>query len=212
MSQRIDAFRLIEKHSGTADIVLRPLCARHLPPTLPEREGWVDRSRLLAIAGRSRRDQIRLAAEWEIGDYPCPAGGCLLTQKTFAVKVKDLLDHCEKPDTVDLLLLKVGRHFRMRDGRKVIVARDEGENRRLEALARGRLTVYVAERFPGPSVAHDGPADPAPLDLLGAIYSRYSKPGTPSPFVVRRFAGGAGGEIAIPANTDFSEVENALLR
>jgi len=93
MSQRIDAFRLIEKHSGTADIVLRPLCARHLPPTLPEREGWVDRSRLLAIAGRYRRDQIRLAAEWEIGDYPCPAGGCLLTQKTFAVKVKDLLDH-----------------------------------------------------------------------------------------------------------------------
>lgn len=212
MSQRIDAFRIIEKHSGCADIVLRPLSARHLPPTLPEREGWVDRERLLAIAGRSRKEQIRLAGDWGIGDYPCPAGGCLLTQKTFAAKVKDLLDHCPSPDMADLLLLKVGRHFRMSDGRKVIVARDEAENRGLEAIGRGKLALYIADRFSGPSVGVNGAGDAAPVDLLGRIYARYSKPGTPAPYVVREVTTAGEREIEIPANPDFSEVERALVR
>jgi tRNA-uridine 2-sulfurtransferase len=211
MSQRRDALRLIEKHSGCADIVLRPLSARHLPPTLPEREGWIDRERLLAIAGRSRKEQIRLAGEWDIGDYPCPAGGCLLTDRTFSVKVRDLLEHCESPDTADLNLLKVGRHFRLPDGRKVIVARDERENRKLEALAAGRLRVYVALGFAGPSVAVMGSGDDPPVDLLGRIYARYSRPGTPPPYRLRELSPGEEREISVTADPDFAEVEHALL-
>lgn len=210
MSQRLEALRLIERQSGTQDIVLRPLSARHLPPTLPEREGWVDRAKLLSITGRSRKEQIRLAGEWGIGDYPCPAGGCLLTQKNFAVKVKDLFEHCEKPDTQDLLLLKIGRHFRI-GGRKVIVARDETENRRLEALGRGKLALYVADRFSGPSVGMEGLEAAPPLDLLAKVYTRYSKPGTKPPFVVRQVLPGGERDIEVPQDSDFTEMERALL-
>ena len=88
MSQRSDAFRIIEKRSGCQGLVLRPLSAKYFEPSIAEREGWVDREHLLHITGRSRKEQIRLAEEWEIGNYHCPAGGCLLTDKTFSRKVR----------------------------------------------------------------------------------------------------------------------------
>jgi len=211
MSQRGDALRVIEKHSGCAGFVLRPLSARNLEPTIPEREGWVDRDRLLDIAGRSRKEQIRLAEEWNIADYPCPAGGCLLTDKTFSVKVKDLLDYCLSPDMADLHLLKVGRHFRMPDGRKVIVGRDEAENRKLEALGKGKLRIYVAEGFSGPSIGINGTNGETPVELLARFFTRYSKPGTRTPFRVREMTDGTEREIHLPYDPDFSGVECALL-
>ncbi|MGE5190403.1 MAG: hypothetical protein ACM3NF_10125 [Gemmatimonadota bacterium] len=211
MSQRGDALRLIERQSGTAGLVLRPLSARHCEPTVPEREGWVDRERLLAIVGRSRKEQIRLAREWDVGDYPCPAGGCLLTDRTFARKVRDLLDHRPAPDAVDLNLLKVGRHFRLPGGAKVIVARDEAENRRLEALCRGRLPVYVADGFPGPSVAVDGSINGTTGELLSRVYTRYSKAGTPPPFRVREVSPAGDRELSLPADSAFSEIGRALI-
>lgn len=211
MSQRSDALRLIEKHSGCRDIVLRPLSAKHFPPTLPEREGWVDREKLLDIAGRSRKEQIRLAREWDIADYPCPAGGCLLTDRAFARKVKDLLDHDPDPGGADLNLLKVGRHFRFPDGTKVVVARDEGENRKLEALALGRHALYVAERFPGPSVAVAANGAGLRLDLVALVYARYARAGTPPPLVVREITPSGEREVVLPAPPDGPEVERALL-
>jgi tRNA U34 2-thiouridine synthase MnmA/TrmU len=211
MSQRSDALRTIEKQSGCAGLVLRPLSARQLEPTIPERKGWVDREKLLDIIGRSRKEQIRLAEAWNVGDYPCPAGGCLLTDKTFSVKVKDLFDHNPSPDMTDLNLLKVGRHFRMPDGRKVIVGRDERENRKLEALGKGKLRVYVAERFSGPSVGINGTGGETPVDLLARIFTRYSKPGTQAPFRVREVADGREREIDLPYDPDAAEVERALL-
>jgi tRNA U34 2-thiouridine synthase MnmA/TrmU len=211
MSQRSDALRVIEKYSGCAGIVLRPLSALHLAPTLPEREGWVDRGKLLDIVGRSRKEQIRLAGEWNISDYPCPAGGCLLTDKTFSIKVKDLFEHSSSPDMTDLNLLKVGRHFRMPGGEKVIVGRDEAENRKLEALGRGRLRIYVAEGFSGPSVGVNGANGELHPGLLSRIFTRYAKPGTNPPFRVREIDGGSEREILIQADPDFSEVERALL-
>ncbi len=211
MSQRSDALRVIEKHSGCTGLVLRPLSALALEPTIPEREGWVDRGKLLDIVGRSRREQIRLARNWNVADYPCPAGGCLLTDKVFSVKVKDLFDHCAAPDMTDLHLLKVGRHFRMPDGRKAIVGRDEAENRKLEALGKGRMRVYVAEGFSGPSVGIDGAVAETPVDLLARIFTRYSKPGTQPPFRVREASNGTERELLLPGDPDFSEVERALL-
>ncbi|HEY5996196.1 MAG TPA: hypothetical protein VIU29_04205, partial [Candidatus Deferrimicrobiaceae bacterium] len=105
MSQRQDSILFIEKHAGCADIILRPLSAHHFEPTLPEREGWVDREKLLAITGRSRKEQIALADEMGMVDYPCPAGGCLLTDKTFAIKVRDLFAHSGEVTMADLNLL-----------------------------------------------------------------------------------------------------------
>jgi tRNA-uridine 2-sulfurtransferase len=211
MSQREDAFRIIERESGCRGLVLRPLSAKHFEPTIPEREGWVDREKLLHIVGRSRKEQIRLARDLEIPDTPCPAGGCLLTERSFSRKVRDLLEHIAEPDMVDLNLLKVGRHFRMPDGRKAIVARNESENRRLEALCRGRHTVFVADGFSGPSVSVQGGNGTLPADLLRKIYTRYSKPGTPTPFPVLEISPAGERRLSLPADGEFAEVRSALL-
>lgn len=211
MSQRFNALRIIERNSGCRGLVLRPLSAKHFEPTIAEREGWVDRERLLDITGRSRREQIRLAEDWEVPDTPCPAGGCLLTDRTFSRKVKDLFDHCPAPDMTDILLLKVGRHFRFRDGRKAIVARNEAENRKLESLCRGKIPVYIAEGFSGPSIGLDANHGAAPDDALSRLFTRYSKPGTPTPFPVREVTPSGEGILSLAPNADFSEMEDALL-
>ncbi|GAB4228856.1 MAG: hypothetical protein OHK0028_02700 [Deltaproteobacteria bacterium] len=210
MSQRDDALRGIEKHSGCAGIVLRPLSARHLPPTIPEREGWVDREKLLAITGRSRKEQIRLAEDLGIGDYPCPAGGCMLTDKTFSVKVRDLLHHSPGFGMHDALLLKAGRHFRV-GAVKAIVAKSEEENRRLEALCQGKDTVYVSHSHPGPSVTLQGGSEEERLDLLSRILTRYSKAGAGGPYRVRELSPAGERMLTIAPNPDFDEVRRGLL-
>jgi hypothetical protein len=210
MSQRDDALRSIEKHSGCADIILRPLCAQHLPPTLPEREGWVDREKLLGITGRSRKDQMRLAEEWAIGDYPCPAGGCLLADRTFSVKVRDLVENSPGFGMFEVNLLKFGRHFRAGPV-KAVVAKSEEENRRLEAFCRGKIPVYVSESHPGPSVALLGGDSSERMDVLSRILTRYSKAGRPGPFVVREVSPDGECRVTVPENDDFSEVGRGLL-
>ena len=134
MSQRRDTLRVIERESGLEGLILRPLSAQHFDPTIPEREGWVDRGRLLAIKGRSRKEQFSLAEELDVKNYPCPAGGCLLTELSFAPKVKDVFDHCDKLDLRDFRLLKIGRHFRIGDRSKVIIGRNESDNNLLESV------------------------------------------------------------------------------
>jgi len=135
MSQRRDAMQLIDREAGVEGLVLRPLSAKHLPMTLPEREGWVDRERLLSIKGRSRKEQISMAESYGIKDYPCAGGGCLLTNEGFADKVRDLLAH-KDADLNDMVLLKVGRHFRLPHRGKAVVGRDKDENLRILNLAR----------------------------------------------------------------------------
>jgi tRNA-specific 2-thiouridylase len=211
MSQRSDAFRIIEKRSGCQGLVLRPLSAKVFEPTIAEREGWVDREKLLNLSGRSRKEQIRLAQAWGVGDFPCPAGGCLLTDKPFSRKVRDLFAHCAEPDMTDIHLLKIGRHFRLPDGRKAIVARNEEENRKLEAHCRGKMPVYIANGFSGPSIGVEPKNGAAPEDLLSRLLTRYSKPGTSSPFSVREVTPDGERELSIPANPDFAEMQDALL-
>ena len=89
MSQRREAMKLIEAEAGLEGLVVRPLSAALLEPTIPEQKGWIDRSRLLKIRGRSRKPQIELARTYGLTDYPCPAGGCLLTDAGFAGRMMD---------------------------------------------------------------------------------------------------------------------------
>lgn len=146
MSQRLDAMRLIEKESELQGKVLRPLSARLLKPTLPEKEGIVDRSKLLNIQGRSRRQQIQLAREYQIKDYPCPAGGCLLTDESFSGRLKDSFEHNE--DSLrHMALLKVGRHFRLPAGIKLIIGRNEEENNLILSLAQPEETKLTVKGF-----------------------------------------------------------------
>jgi tRNA U34 2-thiouridine synthase MnmA/TrmU len=139
MSQRRDTLRVIERDSGCTDILLRPLCARLMPPTRAEQEGLVDREQLHAFSGRSRRQQKLLATQLGITDYPTPAGGCMLTDLNLAPRIKQyyngLFSLSEQQRTVeDIRLLVVGRQFKLEEDIWFIVGRDERENRQLEAL------------------------------------------------------------------------------
>ncbi|MBE0569091.1 MAG: 7-cyano-7-deazaguanine synthase [Deltaproteobacteria bacterium] len=210
MSQREDAMRLIDRHSGCGGIILRPLSAKILSPTVPELEGWVDREKLLDISGRTRKEQMRLVKEWKIGAYPGPGGGCLLTDRTFSVKVRDLVENDPGFGIFDVHLLKLGRHFRV-GAVKAVVAKSKEENRRLEAFCRGKAPVYVSESHPGPSVALLGGEPADRMEALSRILTRYSKAVRPGPFEVREVSPAGERTVTVPENPDFSEVGRGLL-
>lgn len=135
MSQRNDAMRHVKNLAGDIDdIVLRPLCAKLLKPTKPEREGWVDREKLLDINGRGRTRQIELAKEFGFSDYETPAGGCPYTMEGFSNRIRDFIKYDKNMLEDDLQSLRFGRHLRLIDGAKLIIGRDENDNANLEAL------------------------------------------------------------------------------
>jgi tRNA U34 2-thiouridine synthase MnmA/TrmU len=175
MSQRRDAMRLIERESGLEGLLLRPLSARHLAPTIPETEGWVDRERLLAITGRSRKEQMRLADELDVKNYPCPAGGCLLTEPSFVSKIRDVYDHSDELDPRNFRLLKVGRHFRVGPRTKVIIGRNETENLLLEKGAHACDALVRWLDGSSPMGVVTGTTSPDLLETAAKILLRYTK-------------------------------------
>jgi len=174
MSQRREAISQIERAAGVEGLVLRPLCAKLLKPTVPEQEGVVDRDRLMAIKGRSRKEQMALAASFGITDYPSPAGGCLLTDPGFAHRMSELLDHCD-PDLDDIRLLRVGRHFRLDDATKVIMGREEDENYKIEELARAGDLLLDAVDVAGPTVLLRGDASDGNVATAARLTVKYGK-------------------------------------
>jgi tRNA U34 2-thiouridine synthase MnmA/TrmU len=175
MSQRKEAMRLIEKEAELEGLILRPLSANVLPMTVPEKQGWVDREKLLKFQGRSRKPQIQLAEHYGIHDYPCPAGGCLLTDPGFAKRMKDLMLHEPVFSVNDVHLLKIGRHFRLSDGVKLVVGRNEEENRKIETFAQERDLLLKLSGFPGPLSLLRGKGDGRDIEKAAAITAHYSK-------------------------------------
>lgn len=174
MSQRRDAILLIEKEAGLKGLILRPLSAKLFEPTIPEKKGIVDREKLLAISGRSRKPQIALAEEFSIRDYPCAAGGCLLTDQGFANRIRDLIKHSAL--TMDnVRLLKTGRHFRLSNEVKLIVGRDEGENSILEPQARDEDICFKLKDYPGPVSILRGRADSDLIRFAASIVAYHTK-------------------------------------
>jgi tRNA-specific 2-thiouridylase len=149
-SQTKPSLRAVEKESGFPGRVLRPLSALLLPETLPEKEGWVDRSRLLDLQGRSRKRQMALAESYGIRDYPTPAGGCLLTDPIFSIRLKELFRHTPDPSLREVELLKVGRHFRFLSGVKVVIGRNRKENEFIERWRDPQDGWARTTGFPGP--------------------------------------------------------------
>lgn len=173
MSQRWKAMSLIEREAGLEGLILRPLSAQFLPPTIPEKEGWVNREALLALKGRSRRAQMDLADTYAIRDYPCPAGGCRLTDPQFAKRVKEAFTHDE--DSVrDMMLLRYGRHFRLKSGAKVIVGRDEKENMILKGLVGNDDVLLEPVRIPGPVTVLRNTNARKDVHTAAALCARYS--------------------------------------
>ncbi len=172
MSQRMRAMRLIERESDLKGKVLRPLCARLMEPTLAEKKGLVDRQKLLSIQGRSRKPQMALAKSYRIEDYPCPAGGCLLTDKGFARRLKDSLDHGEDSSR-HIFLLKIGRHFRLPTQAKVIAGRNQQENEALLSVAHPSEQKFTVQEYKSTYAVLLGEASPENQTYAARICARY---------------------------------------
>ncbi len=149
-SQHLRALKIIEKDSNLEGLIFRPLSAKVLPPTIPEKEGWINRENMLAISGRSRKKQLQLAFQFGLKSYSTPAGGCLLTDMEFARKAKEAMKYNEWQSDM-ITLLKLGRHFRLQNGKKLIVGRNEKENELLsiQSLKLNAVTIELVD-YPSP--------------------------------------------------------------
>jgi tRNA U34 2-thiouridine synthase MnmA/TrmU len=180
-SQRKEAMLFIEKKAGLEGKILRPLSAKLLPETEPEKCGIVDRNNFLAFRGRRRTPQMVLAKELGINEYPNPAGGCLLTDPRFADRLREHLRHEGKLTVIDVALLKIGRHFRVGET-KVVVGRNKEENRKLLLIAdeHSNLIVMEVSNYMSPVTIVSGKADPEIIRVAAGITVRYSDAPTES--------------------------------
>lgn len=176
MSQMRHMLNHIEKQSGLNGRLLRPLSARLLKPTVAELSGMVNRELLLGISGRSRAEQLAMAERFGIREYSSPAGGCLFTDRQIAGRVKDLYDHVKDFSLLDVYLLGVGRHLRLNERLKIIVGRNEPENRELWKF-RETADLFLEPEFKGPSVFARGLIADEDIHTIGSIMLRYGKAG-----------------------------------
>ena len=174
MSQNLRSLSTVTHDSGFKELILRPLSAKRLPESLPEKEGWVVRERLLGISGRSRKPQIELARKFGVKDYPSPAGGCLLTDEVFSRRIKDLISFNPNFSRREIELLKWGRHFRISERAKIVVGRNQKENEAITSLRAEGDTVLIFEEIPGPTVLVTGEPSPEELEVVASIAVSYS--------------------------------------
>lgn len=176
LSQNKNALRYVEKNSGSEGYVLRPLSAKNLPETEAEQKGLVDREQLLDLNGRSRKPQVSLANELGIHDYPSPAGGCLLTDKNFSSRLKDLFDHQAEFGTEDLHLLKCGRHLRLNENVKLVAGRTKGDNNHILRNYNPDTHILIdAKGIASPTVILPFPADTESIKQAASICLAYTK-------------------------------------
>lgn len=179
MSQHRHALRTIEEESNLVGKVIRPLSAGRLPPSDAETSGFIDRSKLHSIVGRSRKEQLALAKEFGIQNPPNSAGGCLLTDPCFSKRVNDLFEHIDGVPTInDVELLKVGRHFRLSDEAKLIVGRNQSENEMMKFLCLDDDFSFEVIEFTGPlgilRFKKDSVLRNDLMPVAGGIVGRYS--------------------------------------
>lgn len=176
MSQRADAIRNVTKLAGDEEggIILRPMSAKLMTPTIPEKEGWVDREKLLGIEGRNREVQLRLAKEWGFEEYESPGGGCLLTESSFEQKIKDVVAH-EKFTVADIDVLKAGRHLRLPEGAKLVIGRNQEDNEQLKKIENEKYIFARANDIAGPVSLISKNASEADKELAAKLILTYTK-------------------------------------
>ena len=199
MSQTRRGLDLVAHASGVEERLLRPLSAQRLTPTLPEREGWIDREKLLGLTGRGRKPQMALAGELGLTDYPTPAGGCPLTEPQFSHRLKRLLERHPAAGPREMELLRLGRHFELGGRVVLILGRKKAENERLASLIGPDDTGLQAVGPPGPLGLIPAPAELSDeqVELAGRILLAYSDAAGPTG-QVRISAGGAIRLIDLP--------------
>ena len=174
MSQRRDTFPVIDREADVKGLVLRPLTAKLMKPTIPEEKGIVNRELLYDFSGRSRKPQIALAKELGLTEFPAPAGGCLLTEPNYSYRLKELLDHCPDPDHKEINLLRVGRHFRYSPDCKIIVGRDKDENEIILSTAGDDDCTMHVPGFGSPVTFVTGKPTEEALLTAASLCARYS--------------------------------------
>ncbi|MHA1777593.1 MAG: hypothetical protein DRO88_03600 [Promethearchaeia archaeon] len=172
-SQMLHALQTIERAANMEGKILRPLSAKLLPPTDIEKEGIVDREKLLAIHGRRRNIQVELGKNYELIQQYCAGGGCRLTDKNFARKLRDYFDNNPVPQMKHMKYLKIGRHFRY-EGAKIIVGKDEQENKMLETWAQKSDVILSVKNIKGPSTLVQAPKTDAQIKFAAQLTLRYS--------------------------------------
>ncbi len=199
MSQNKQALGVVERCSGLAGRLVRPLSAQLLEPTIPEQEGLLDRSKLLGLSGRRREPQLELAKQFGLVDYPSPAGGCKLTEKGFGRRLKDLKDHEGLRERRLVELLNYARRFRLPDGTGVILGRDARDNKLLKDVTVPTDTLVAPVTVPGPTALIPKLCSDADLDLVRQIvcaWSRYDQ--FPHDITVRVTADGVSTDTKVP--------------
>ncbi|MCX5817908.1 MAG: 7-cyano-7-deazaguanine synthase [Proteobacteria bacterium] len=180
MSQRRDTINIIEKKSGLTGLIVRPLSAMHFSPSIPETENTIDRSKLLDIVGRSREMQYRLVERFNLKEYGCPGGGCLLTDPIFSHKLRDLFLHDKVFTMQDIELLSVGRHFRLGAETKLIIGRDKNENEKLESQRQSPYVLCYPVGFKGPFGLLKGILNDETIGIAANIIGHYGKNESPT--------------------------------
>jgi tRNA-specific 2-thiouridylase len=173
MSQNRGSLNRVANESGLHGLLVRPLSAKRLPPTIPEESGWIQRDQLFDFQGRSRKPQMEMAKRLSISGYPLPGGGCLLTEKGFSRRLKDLLTDRSDVETRELELLKSGRHFRIGPHTKLVVGRNKEENETIQTLAGEQNIILKSVSVPGPTALLSGELSGDTLDMAAAITAAY---------------------------------------
>ncbi len=176
MSQRVEALHNVSRLANDREdkLLLRPLSAKFLEPTTPELNGWIDRDKLLGLSGRGREIQLEMAKKYNFTEFEAPGGGCLLTDKMFSLKMRESITH-KKFTTDDIDLLKAGRHFRLPDGAKLIVGRDQKDNDRIENLTHPDFMRINLTDIVGPLNLINRSATDEDLKLACGIILTYTK-------------------------------------
>ncbi len=195
MSQRRKSLDVVAVESGWADRIVRPLSALLLPESAPEREGLVDRSRLRALSGRNRKPQFALAVHYGITDYPTPAGGCRLTEPNYVARLRELVAHEGLDDRRGIDRLRLGRHFRLVSGARIMIGRNEADNAAIEADAQPGERLLRADTGPGPTGLVPAGASAEDLATAAAFVVRYGDLRSEAPGCVCIMTMGGGQEL-----------------
>lgn len=202
MSQHLKAMAKVEEHSGLTGKLLRPLSAKLLEPTIPEKEGWVDREKLTDIKGRGRKRQLSYAREYGL-KHGTPGGGCLLTEKETTMRYLDMTENQNEISVVDFKLIAYGRHFRISDKARLIIGRNHSDNLILEKLKEDNdIYFQLANNVPGPIAIGRGEFTDDEIELAASLVARYSKLREEHHAVVDVIKGGATKGVTITPCTE----------
>ena len=174
MSQNKESLQTVLNESNCDGILLRPMSAKMLAPTIAEINGWVDREKLEGITGRSRDRQLQMVKEIGLEDFESPGGGCLLTDANFAKKMFDFIKY-DKFEVKDIPVVKFGRHFRLSDGAKLVVGRNQEENGYLQDINNDKFSHIKTVGLPGPHALLSKNATDADKKLATKIVLTYCK-------------------------------------